>query len=147
MAIFLVLQEILVWIDLTLLKNGLAQFSGNLLGLAVDQNRVMVPTGSFEIDNLCTGLLSVSVLAAVVFSLSKPRLKQKILLFAAGGIVLFLFNIPRLILVLWIGKEFGLAAAELVHHVSWVSTSVLILAAWCVGTKRIANIKNFGELL
>jgi len=148
LVIFSILQFLIISVDLSALENALAQLVAQLLHLSFSGNEIQVPSGgAFVINNQCTGLLSGAVLAAVVFSLQKPSLRKKFEMFLAGAIVLFLLNIPRLLLVVWVGREFGLAAADAVHVGTWLLTTVLVLAAWFVGTRKIAKISDFSELL
>jgi exosortase/archaeosortase family protein len=129
------------------LQNFIASFEAGLLGLESVTNAIQAGGGIFIIAANCTGLVSASILAAVVFSLKKPEFKKKLLVFVAGSFALMLLNLARLYLVLLVATSFGLIWAETVHTVSWFTTAALVLAAWYFGTKRIAKVTNFKELL
>ncbi|MDO8538662.1 MAG: archaeosortase/exosortase family protein [archaeon] len=146
-VIFTILTALIEIIDLTLVQNFITQLSANFLGLNFSGINIFVKEGVFAITKLCTGLLSIAILASIIFSLSKPELNKKLVIFFAGGIGLFLLNIIRVIFVLEIGKGFGVKIAELFHIISWFSTAALIIIAWYFATKKIAKVENFQELL
>jgi exosortase/archaeosortase family protein len=146
-AIFFVLQAIILFLSLNFLEQSLASFEAGLLGLQVNGNTVFVNGNSFSVDANCTGLLSVAILAAIVFSLRKPKLEKKFLVFFVSGALLLLLNVPRLFFVLWAAKEYGVSVAEAVHELSWFSTGIFILFFWFFATRKIAKIKDFSQLL
>tara|TARA_Y100000310_G_scaffold280829_1_gene300833 strand:+ start:3596 stop:4006 length:411 start_codon:yes stop_codon:yes gene_type:complete len=129
------------------LQNAIAGFEAGLLGLARDGNVIGIAGGLFVVSASCTGLVSASVLAAIIFSLKKPVLKKKLVIFATGAIALFLLNLVRVYIVLLVAINFGSAAADLAHTISWFSTAALILAAWYLGMKKLIGIKDFSELM
>ena len=145
--IFLILTALIELIDLSIVQNFIAQITANFSRLNAIGINVFAKDGVFAITKLCTGFLSIAILASIILSLNKPELKKKFLIFFAGGIALFLLNIIRVIFVLVIGKNFGVKAAELFHIISWFSTALLIIIAWYFFTKKITKIKNFSELL
>ena len=145
--IFAVLEAGIYFLDFGFIENPLAQLEGNLTGLTVQRNQLFLGQGVFEIGSSCSGLVSLSILFAVVFALRKPELKKKIQIFIAGAVLLFVINIFRIFLVLLIGKQFGFQAAELAHEISWVATAAFILIFWYYFTKKIAKIKSFSELV
>ncbi len=146
-AIYLVLQGLIMLAPLGGLQNFIALLGAGLLGLESGGNAIGAGGGTFIIAANCTGLVSASILAAVVFSLKKPEFKKKLLVFAAGAVALMLLNIVRLYIVLLVALGFGMQWADTAHIVSWFTTAALVLAAWYFGTKKIANVANFGELL
>ena len=145
--IFAALQFFILILDFSALNNALASLQGNWLDLPVTANRLAVSGGVFSIDNSCTGLVSAAILAAVVFSVKKPGLKTKFKLWLVSAAILFVLNLLRLYLVLWTGKHFGVATAETVHTVSWISTAVFILIVWFFLTKKIAGVRHPSELV
>jgi exosortase/archaeosortase family protein len=151
-VIFTILSTIINLLDLTMLNSWLAYISAttstNLLvgpGLFVLDNVIFLNGNKFIVTNSCTGLVSASILASVIFSLKKPEIKKKIVLLLVGTIILLFFNIPRLMLVLLSAKA-GFDA-ELIHIFTWYIMSGLILLIWYYGTKRFTNIDDFSELL
>ena len=146
-AIYLALQAAIILAPLGWLQNFIASLEAGLLGLESAGNIIQAGGGTFTIAANCTGLVSASILAAVVFSLKKPECKKKLLVFAAGAVALMLLNIVRLYIVLLIASDSGMQWADTAHTVSWFTTAALVLAAWYFGTKKIANVTNFKELL
>ncbi|MFH0954997.1 MAG: exosortase/archaeosortase family protein [Candidatus Micrarchaeota archaeon] len=145
--VYFLLQFLIVIADFSRLNDSLASFEAGLLNLPFAQNQILVPSGVFQIDNQCTGLASAAILAAVIFAVKKPDLKTKLKLWIACGFVLFVLNLLRLYVVLWMGKHYGIATADIVHTASWISTAVLILAVWYFLTKKIAKVRNPSELV
>ncbi len=111
------------------------------------ENLVFVKDGVFEITPSCTGLVSTSILAAIVYSLKKSGLKRKTLIFLAGASMLIFLNYFRVLAVLWTGKEFGTNAAGITHVVSWFSTTIFVLVLWYYFTKKITGAKNFSDFI
>jgi exosortase/archaeosortase family protein len=143
--IYFILGEIINLLDLSILTNAIASFSASFLGGAVSGSTVTINGAKFVVSNMCTGLVSASILAAVVFSLRKPELKKRVALFAAGTALLMLINIPRVILVLAAAKM-GFDA-EMVHMLTWFLMSAAILLIWYYGTKIWAGVSDFSELI
>ena len=146
-AIYLILQAVIQLAPLQPLQEAIAGVEAGVLGLESLGNRIETSSGAFIINASCTGLVSASVLAAVIFALRKPDLKTKLLMFVIGAIALFLLNLLRVYLVLLVGINYGAGEADLTHTVSWFSTAALILAAWYVAVRKIAKIENFSELM
>src|SRR3989338_9410945 len=145
-AIFFGLSALISWMDLSALEGYLAAFSGGVLGLPVSGNIVSVNGYPFAITNECTGLVSAAVLCAVVLSLRKPDFKTKTVLFLIGALVVFLLNIPRVMLVLYSAQIAGAEAAEVVPVATWFSTTLLILGLWIWTTRLVGKIRDFSEL-
>ena len=146
-AIYLALQAAIIIAPLGWLQAGIASLEAGILGLKSAGNAIYAGGGTFLIAANCTGLVSASILAAVVFSLKRPELKKKLFVFAAGAIALLLLNLVRLYLVLFSALGFGIVWADAVHTISWFTTAALVLAAWYFGTKKLAGVENFKELL
>jgi exosortase/archaeosortase family protein len=145
--IYFLLQAAIQLAPLGPLQELIAKTEATALGLKSSGSSIVTPRGVFVINPSCTGLVSASVLAAIVFALRRPRLKTKGLLFAIGAVALFFLNLARVFLVLLLGVSAGAAAADLAHTISWFATAGLILLLWFIGTKKIAGIKSFGELM
>ncbi len=145
--IYFLLQAAIQLSPLQPLQEFIAGIEAAMLGLENVGNTINTINGLFVINASCTGLVSASVLAAVIFALKKPDLKMKAALFIAGAIALFLLNLARVYLVLLVAVNIGAEAAEIAHTVSWFSTAAFILVLWYIGVKRVAGIKNFGELM
>lgn len=143
--IFAVLNYLIEIASLAPLTEFIAKTSAGWLSLPVFASTIISGGQLFVVTNLCTGLVSASILAAIIFSLRRPSIEKKILLFLAGAAVLLVANIPRVVLVLFAAQN-GFDA-ELVHEFTWIIMSVIVLGFWYYGTKRIEKIKEFNELL
>lgn len=145
--VYLVLQYLILLAPLDGLKNGIAATEAMLLGVEADGNILSLNGHAFEIVANCTGLVGISVLAAIIFSLKKPELRKKAVLFAIGAAILFPLNIVRVYLVLLVASAVNPGMAETLHIATWFATSALIILVWYSLTKKIAEVKEFSELL
>ncbi len=146
-AIFLALQSVIVAAPLSSLNSWIAGFEASALNLESKGNAVFAGNASYIITNSCTGLISGSILAAVVFSLKKPDPKKKTAVFAFGAFVLFAVNLLRVYIVILGGTLYGFGFAEALHVASWFAMSALIVALWYYLTKNWAEIRDFSELM
>lgn len=146
-AFFGFFQWMLFVVDTSWLQNFLAGIEAGLLGLARNGNILFIGREAYAIVPSCTGLVSAIVLGAIVFSLKKPSMKEKTGIFSIGVIVLLLVNIVRVYIVLLVGKEFGVQAADTVHVATWFAMSGAIIWAWYFFTKKMTGIKNFDGFL
>jgi exosortase/archaeosortase family protein len=145
--IYSVLQAAILISPIGPLKEGIALFEAGLLGLESEGNIITLNGSRAEIVANCTGLMSISVLAAIVFSLRKPAIKKKIGLFAVGAALLFPLNLLRIYLVLLAAMAFDLEAFEAIHTTTWFGTSAAILILWYYLTKRVTKAKEFGNMI
>ncbi len=142
--IFFILIYLIEIIDLSFISTVLAGIVSSFLGLSVINNQVLVGKTVFTISNACLGFFSISILIAIVFSLKKLELVKKVSLVLIGGGIIFLLNIPRLILVVYsamIGFD-----ADLVHSLTWFLMSGLILLILIFGLKYLYK-KELYELI
>ena len=145
--ILAVLYYSLIVVDFSALENVVANGVGKALNLMTLGNLIFIQSQPFMINSSCTGLQSVFVLFAVIFSLQLPKLSEKIKIFLAGSVMLFVINLIRLYFVLWAGVQFGISTAELLHVVSWFVMTFAILGIWFFSVKKTAKIKHFNQLL
>jgi exosortase/archaeosortase family protein len=143
--IYFILQYLIYVINLSFLENSIAFFIALLHGLPVNNNIIYFNEILFIITPNCTGLISGSILAGVIFSLKKPELNEKIKIFLIGTLLLFLINLIRIYLVVLTGILFN--SAELIHVISWFAMTAFILFFWFYLTKKITGIKNFKEFI
>lgn len=146
-AIYLILQALILLAPLNWLKNSIASFQAGLLGLEAIENIIVLQGHRFEIVANCTGLMGISVLAAIIFSLKSPEMKKKVALFALGALVLFPVNLLRVYLVLLAATIWGAGIAEWLHTLTWFGVSAAILILWYYLTKKIAGKKEFSNML
>jgi exosortase/archaeosortase family protein len=145
--IYAVLQTLILVAPIEELTEFIALTEANALGFEAEGNIIMFNEHRFEIVANCTGLLSISVLAAIVFSLRKPSLKKKLSLFAVGALILFPLNLFRVYTVLLVSVSFNPGIAESLHIATWFGTSAAIMILWYYLTKRIARVEEFSLLL
>lgn len=144
--IFGALYLALYLVDSKPLQEFVAINSARMIGLDAESNTIRVGGSSFLINESCTGLVSIMILASTIFALRKPDLNKKIRVFFAGSIALFFLNIARVSLVLLVALQ-SIQAAELTHVISWFLMSAAIIALWYYSTKRMVKIKRFNELI
>ena len=145
--IYGLLQTIIYFAPLNFITESIAAFEAYLLGLESKGSKIIFDTMTFVINNSCTGLVSASVLAAIVFSLKKPGVKKKLIIFVPCAVLLFIVNLFRVYLVIITGIKFGSSAAEIMHVLSWFLMSGVIIALWYIATKKVLGSKSFSELL
>ena len=146
-VIFSVLEFIIFNVDMSFLQFFITQTQANFFNLQFRNNLIFVKDGTFAIVPSCTGVVSGSILAGIVFSLKKPELKKKIGVFLAGLAALLFLNYFRIMFVIWVGKEYGLEIADWVHVVTWLFTAVFVIGAWFVVTKKVTGVKDFQGFL
>jgi exosortase/archaeosortase family protein len=145
LVIFSILNVLIETTNLSVLTQFIASFVASVMGLTSVSNSVLVNGSIFVITNSCTGLVSASILASVIFALKKPSLAKKTVLFFTGLVILLVVNIPRIMLVLLVAKA-GFDP-ELVHEITWFVMSAIILIIWYYGTKRILSKEEFSDLI
>lgn len=146
-AIYAVLQFLILAAPIQGLQQSIAWLEGNAFGLETEGSLILFNGHSFEIVANCTGLVGISVLAAIVFALRKPEFKKKAMLFGLGALILFPLNLLRVYLVLLAATSFNPDAAEALHVATWFTTSAAILLLWYYLTKKVALVKEFGSLI
>jgi len=138
----------LVWIVPTgFLQNWIAALEAGLTGLQVQGNLISLGEHKIMINPSCTGLVSSSIIAAIIFSLRKPEIKKKIQIFLLAAIVMFFLNLIRIYFVLLAGMQFGGEWIGIMHEASWLMTAVFIVGLWYYFTKKITKVEEFNELL
>ena len=147
LAIYIAAELIIVWLPIQGMLDWIAWVEGLLTGYTVSGNSILVSGTAFIITNSCTGLVSTSILGAIIFSLRKPEIVKKISIFLAGAIILFILNIIRIYFVVQAGAMYGAETAEQLHVASWFAMSAAIIILWYYFTKRITKTENFSELL
>jgi len=145
--IYGILQAIIYIAPISALTNFIAALEGNALGLQFAGDKIAAGDALYVITNSCTGLVSWSILAAIIFSLRKPAMAKKLQMALLGGALLFIINLFRVAAVILVGLGFGHGTAEFAHTVSWFAMSAFVLGVWFLLTKRLTGIKDFSELL
>jgi len=145
--LFSVLQLIILFWDLTSFQQMIASIAAGWANLRYEGIGIFVEDGVFLVTKNCTGWVSSFILGSIVFSLKKPELPKKVLLFVISTIALLIINLFRIYFVIILGANYGLYAGEIVHIISWFVMSGVIIAIWYYGTKRIAKVQNFAGFL
>lgn len=140
--------EILIHVlPLNFFMNAIASNQAALFGLSTYENLIFVKDGAFQIVPSCTGLVSGGVLASIIFSLKKPKIKEKMMIFLAGFVLLLVLNYFRIALVIGAGKEFGIEFAGILHVITWFTSAAFIIGIWYLFTKKITGEKNFSGFI
>ncbi|MBI5229504.1 exosortase/archaeosortase family protein, partial [Candidatus Micrarchaeota archaeon] len=97
--------------------------------------QIVVSNGNpFKIIPDCSGLVMIILLFALVYAtnIKEPRRTE---LFLLGALVLFIFNLFRLLLTILTGVWYGPVATEVTHFILWFvdAAVVLLLWAWAAG--------------
>ena len=140
-------QAVIQVAPMSFVTEPIASFEASLLGLKNEQNSIIAEPATFVINNSCTGFVSISVLAAIVFSFRRPKLRKKLAVFVPCAVALFFVNLLRVYIVLFFGVMVSYELAEPVHIASWFLMSGAIIALWYEATKRFAGISDLGQLL
>ena len=146
-VIYAVLQFLILVLPIGFIENGIAEIEANAIGEGAEGNLIELEGHSFQIVPNCTGLVGISVLAAIIFALRKPKLKKKLALLCIGALILFPLNLLRIYFVLWVSIIYNPEIGETLHMTTWFIAAGAILVIWYYLTKRIAKVKNFAELL
>ena len=92
-VIYAVLQFLIFVLPIGFIENGIAGIEASAIGARAEGNVIELDdattTHSFQIVPNCTGLVGISVLAAIIFALRKPKLKKKLALLCIGALILF----------------------------------------------------------
>ena len=146
-VIFGVLHALLLVVDLVFFQKAITEFQAGLLGLPFNETSIFIDNVAFLIVVSCTGIVSAIILGAIIFSLKKPPIKEKIIIFLAGTTILLIANQFRIYFVLLVGMFFGVHWAEIAHVLSWFATTIAIIFAWFYFTKKITKIDDFSGFL
>ena len=144
-VIFFLLSQLVELIDLSFLTNFLAKVSASFLGLDFLANQIFIDGAVFIVTNSCTGLISASILGAIIFALKKPSMFNKFKLFLFGTLLLLVVNVFRIIFILYFAK-IGLDA-NLIHELTWYLMSGIIILIWYYCMEKVYEIKNFNLLV
>ncbi len=134
LVIFFILTFLINSVDLSFFSEKEAALVAGVVGLQSQGNAVFLSEKTFFVTNNCLGLITASILAALIFSFKKPDLKKKLGLFAAGFVLIMVVNVFRLWFVLFSATN-GFDA-ELVHTVTWFFMSGVVLFIWYYGSKK-----------
>ncbi len=146
-VIYTILQFLILALPLEFVENGIAEIEANAIGARAEGNMIEGREQSFQIVPNCTGLVGISILAAIIFSLRKPELKKKLVLLGIGTVILFPLNLLRIYFVLRVSILSNAEIGEILHMTTWFISAATILVIWYYLTKKVAKVKRFNELL
>lgn len=103
-------------------------------------NHILSDSISFTIVPDCSGFVMISMFFALVMS-SNSKITKKITSIIIISPFLFLFNLLRLFLTLYIGLSFGKFAFEITHILLWFIDSGVVILFWLFSLKKIMKVK------
>lgn len=137
---------ILPLLNLSLFTNSIVDIVAAISNVTAFGDILYVKNQPLVVTNMCIGLESTIILAAVIFSLKKPEFNKKVYNLAIAGMFLLAINLVRIITVVEIAKiDFSLV--DFVHMVSWLFTTAVIFAAWYVLSKKELEKHTLEELI
>ncbi|MCK5023524.1 MAG: exosortase/archaeosortase family protein [Candidatus Aenigmarchaeota archaeon] len=105
---------------------------------------------SFFISEDCTGWKSAILLIALIFSVPKIQLRKRVMGVIAGLPVLYVANILRILIVIFVWKGAGRGFADIFHDYLWqvglVFVVMIIWVLWLMWTGKLRN-NAFKKLL
>ncbi|MBI5553857.1 MAG: archaeosortase/exosortase family protein [Candidatus Diapherotrites archaeon] len=140
-AAYAVFQFLILAADLSALEKFITQTVAGWLNLPFDGNVLVSSSGSWAVNAQCTGLVSASILAALVLSLKKPSFPLKLLTLGIGTVLLLVLNVFRVAFVVWAGMKWNLA--EPAHVISWMAMTAFIIGIWYAFNRYALKIRNF----
>lgn len=143
--IFTILFFLIEILPLSFYNNFLAQITASPLGLNYLQNKIFFENTTFIVTNLCSGLISITIFAGLIFGFKNPVLINKIIIFLLISLILLIVNIFRIFFILIMSIN-GFDP-EFIHEVTWYLMSLLILILWYFSIKKLTIYKKFNELL
>lgn len=146
--IYSVLYALILLTNTFYIEEGLAKALHYFTGKGMlEGNTIMFDGEGFQINESCTGLVSASILAALVFSLPKPEAWKKTLIVLCGALIMLAVNFFRVTGVITLGYYYGAETAEILHIASWFLTSGILLIVWYYLNKKISKVKELSELV
>jgi|GEM_PF-1749132 len=105
-----------------------------LFGVGAQSSSSIVLCGAqqFEIIADCSGLVMVSLLAALLYATGARNLKKTL---AWGVPVLLAFNIVRLLATLYLSCTAGPDLLEATHFAFWIVDALVVIAIWAYSQK------------
>lgn len=146
-AIFVFLHALLYLFPPVFMQEAVAALEADWLGLPREGHLLFVDSQAFAITASCTGLVAGFILAAIVFALKKPGLKEKTAIAVLGLAALLLANLARVYLVLLAALAYGVRWAEAMHFFSWFVMAGLVIAIWYYGASRAYKKKSLDGFL
>ncbi len=133
---FVVMYGVLWFSPLGLFRNAMASTAGTFLSnmglsVVVSANHIGSKFGEFSVSNDCLGISSISILTSLLLATRGIPRNQKIIWSIVGLVVFPIWNMLRIVLSLFLGREnFGVY-----HFTLWIVSVVFILALYLAAVK------------
>ena len=129
-AIFLIVEVILSIFPPVFFQEWLARIIGNMLDIPVQGVFVHVNNLRFEISAFCTGLSTIGLWLGLVYGFPFPPAREKTRYALAGGGIILLANVIRLVGIVYVGMLSSFAAVDTLHTITWFVMSALVCGMW-----------------
>lgn len=115
------------------------------LGLEVVKDGVLLIANGFAffISEDCTGWKSMLFLTALVFSVPRVHIKKRVLGLAIGIPVIYIGNLFRILIMVFISLTYGYEFASIVHDYFWqLGLISLVLIVWVFWLVWIGKVRR-----
>jgi exosortase/archaeosortase family protein len=122
------------------------RFLLNLLGFSVGGENFLIETNNmiFFISEDCTGWKSMLLMFALIFSVPNVEIKKRLIGLAFSLPSIYIGNLFRILLVVWIWEVYGLSFALLFHNYFWqLGLISLVLFLWLFWLFWVGKLKGF----
>ena len=142
-SVFLTLYLITTFFELEFLKHAVATTSYFFVSIIEPQATLMGTSiffGGFEfiIIQLCTGVVSMSLFTALIFTYPSTA-KEKLISLAFFPII-FLFNALRISVVILSSSLFDNSTVLFLHEQTWLLTAFFVLFCWYLFLNKTGKI-------
>lgn len=121
-----------------------ANFLLNFFGFKVVQEELIFTINSFTfyIGEDCTGWKSMLFYFALIFAVLGVSLRKRLIGLLFGLPLIYLGNLARIFLVVWVAQAWGHSVAMFIHDWLWqLGLIALVLILWIVWLKWIGKIR------
>ncbi|MFH0905755.1 MAG: hypothetical protein V1824_00275 [archaeon] len=130
---FIVIYALLLIISISLISNHLMAIQENIIRYLLMNSKINYENYIFT--SYCSGIVSIATFLSIILALEiitirknikKKDKARKIKSIIIAIIILFLFNIIRLIIILLFGN-ISLGLSEIAHYLSWIVMGIVVL--------------------
>lgn len=113
------------------------------MGFEILTEGLLLRTGDivFFISEDCTGWKSMLFLAALIFAVPRVMIKKRLLGLAVGIPVIYIGNLLRILMMVFIWNAYGYEFAMLVHGYFWqlglISLVLIVWVSWLIWVQKI----------
>ncbi len=94
-------------------------------GISIDVNGV-----AFLVTSFCTGLTTWGLWLGLLWGFAFPKRDDKISYSILGLIGILIINSLRILLIVFVGKQWGVPAADALHTLTWFVLSAIVFGTW-----------------